>query len=859
MNNYSISVYRPPLPAAGENDGRRQATLLRTFIDHMIRYETTKRVELERHWNRARMYDAGRQWIRPLRNSGGSRLWFAWEPIRFTEGGSKFPMPVRNVFARAIQDEVARLVGVGSKPYVRVDDPEKAEGAVKAKHVLVDRNEKTGWERQNRRGAYHAAIFGQWIETVWWEVNFLKTGSYPKTDVAGCRDCGFMLAGPEVSREEAQSLPGQAAIGVIDQQAQKTQFFVENCPTCAQPLRPMSPPEEVWRTQQDSLGRPLAQELPMGEDLTGIVSPYSFFPQNQGIGYETDDEMEEYAIRTPRSIPYFRAHYLNGKEIKPDRGFATYRHHPVVTSFGITYAVEGIWDNHNMEDVYVQKPTEEFPKGRFVVMAGPILLYDGDYLIEGTDIPRRETLVAQWELRESEIWGKSLAEDLFSTQDNINTTISQKINIRDKHANPRMVIHEGMHFDFDAGANSRYQSDIWTVNTRGIPPEVRDQYPKFFGNAGPAWSFHQDIEEELNFVSDISGARNPEIGNVSGVELNYSALLFAAQKSGERRRPRNDGLRSLKRRIWSTRLRHIAYFYREDRLIHYRDDSDKEAVQQIRGFHLQDQTDVALEDEPYVDSAIAVRASIQQGLDWGTIRTSANGGSYGADRKINHAIGVPEDLNSDRNTQEDGASSEWKEHYNEDIEPMIDQQADLHDIHRAMHDLSFSGRDGDKLKEQMLQESGIRWPMVLRATWEWERLFSQLNTMAQAVREAPDPEKLLTMVEHGVMGPEEAVEIPDKIDSFKLRLIGFPSVLELQIQHVWIRLLEAHGIKVTKGSALWKLVRFKAHILGHWKLMVQATAPMGGAPPGPGAAGPGAPGPTMDQAASPSSVPAPAA
>src|SRR4029453_8283304 len=89
-------------------------------------------------------------------------------------------------------------------------------------------------------------------------------------------------------------------------------------------------------------------------------------------------------------------------------------------------------------------------------------------------------------------------------------------------------------------------------------------------------------------------------------------------------------------------------------------------------------------------SGIALRASIEQGMKYGTVRTSANGGSYEADRRINEAIGIPRDLSTDRNAQWEFAHFEWSNWMDDEIEPAIDQDADDH----ALHLRSEGGRVG---------------------------------------------------------------------------------------------------------------------------------------------------------------------
>lgn len=867
---YFTAGRRPKLPPIGDPAVQDQshASQCRAYLSWWFRYRTTKRAELERTWNRARLYDAAKQWLQPYRKAGTDRLWYNWEPLRLTGKADMFPRPVRNHFSPALQDEVSRLVGVGRRPYIRLDDPEKEMGAMLSKQVLLDRVEKTDWDRQQRIGCYHAAAFGQWIQES--NLEYTKTNCVKAAPPNAMRcptdGCGFMLTSSEVTEEQARDLPP----GVSHREENPNASFdkglgpylhmVDNCPLCSEPLRQWEDiPRDLWSNGgQDSLGRPMSVKQSLADDVSGPVSPYDFWPDNQGVGYESADKMEAFGMRRPRSVDWVKNHYENSVGIMPNADVEAFAHHPVLVSYGMGHFVastDGIWDSWGMLDEFYQKPNADFPRGRAIVMWGTRLLVDDEYYLPNTDIERVNIQVAQWELRENEIWGKSLSEDLFSVQDNINSTLSQAMNIRQKYTDPKILLHQGMDLEFRGGARSNYSSDVWTINNTGVPPEIAAQYPKFFGNQGVPSEIFQEMDREIQFVQTASGARSAEIGNVSGVELNYSALLFAAQKSAERRKPRVQGIRNLNRMSWTHKLRMIAAFWREERLIHYRNDSNQWAVRQVRGFELKGQTDVTLEDEALVDSAIALRASIEQGMKYQTIRTSANGGSYGADQKINRAIGIPEDLNSDRNQQEDGAGIEWLAWLDDDIEPAIDREHEDHLIHYRRHNIDFEGRKGKELQKALLLEHGVQWGRdVLIPTWEWERLLIDLYQMREGIRESQKmpPDK---MMEAGVP-PEKIMSLQQQVENLKLNLIGFPGQLELQIYNVWKRLLLATGntklLIPQSVSLIWplhRLVRFKAHLLGHTMIALQRPyIQQAQGPPPPGGAGLGGVNPIQMQA-----------
>ncbi len=862
---YSV-IRRPDVPPIrGITGDPTHVAACRNFLNSQIRYYTTKRTELERQWNRARLFDAGKQWIRPMLGWGGSRYWFQWEPVKVTGRQDSFPRPVRNIFSPAIQDEVSRLVGVGSKPYVRVDDPDAEDGAILAKRLLHWRNEQDDWDPKNRRGCYQAAMFGQWVQSLYWASSKLRAIEDPVTTATRCpKGCDFMMSQPQITGGEAAKYSSGLDVSITGEGQQE--YGMSRCPKCGDEMEPYAPREDVWRGGKDSFDRPMSTMQPTGEELSSNVSPYGFFPQNQGIGYELDTDMREFTLRTPRDLMYLEEYYEDGGEVKAERQFELFKHHPVLTGgYGLTIGAEGVWDNHALEDIYVGRPSVKFPRGRMFVMAGDRLLFDGELMIPGTDIPRLDVSVAQWELRDNEIWGKPLGEDLFSPQVNTNSTLSQAMDIQQKHVSPKVILHEGMHLQFAGGAKSAYAGDIWTLQTRGIPPETAARFPFLFGHQGAPSSVWQMLDNDRDYIPTATGARGAEVGDVSGVEAqNYSALLFAAQKSATRRKPRQASFRRLKKNIWTRRLEMAAALYTDERLMHFKDDSNKWHVETVRGTALKGQTTVILEEEPIVDSATASRASIQQAIEWQTLSTSANGGSYSTDRRINRAINLPEELTEERNVQEDIATQEWKEFVDPQLslELGVDQAGDNHQIHFNNHSIAIDGSQEAKGLRQELLAMGIPWSKILHATWEWERMLSDLERRIALVRSAPDPQGMLSnLVETGVdplMAVQRVQQMQEQLEKMRASIEAFPPAMELRIYAVWMRLIDVAQIRGKDGrptitnmvAPLKKLVRFNAHRLAHLKLAsgyVPADAPT----PGPPAMGPGPAPPQLEAGAAP--------
>jgi hypothetical protein len=865
------------------------ATRLKSFLDQIFVPTSPVRLKKESIWNRGRLYRQGDQWLMPLVSDG--TINYNWIPIRLGKRTTPFPMPVVQKYSPAIENEAARLVGVGSKPSIITDDddPATVKGARYAKNALQDLNRRMNFDDQQARGTYHMPQYGQWIQKDWWGHDELEKTRIAVATAVGCPNCDYVLADKNLPPDQGKALAAQAPHAINHQVFQdpanpytepRVLSQANACPNCPPPpppappsiedmaassmgaegapappappaeppwpyrLQPYAPTFDEAATRKDALGRTLGEDVPLGDVMSEVVSPWDWWPE--GGGLETDiHTMQEFGQESIRSIPWIKRHYPKTSEgVRAENASEMFEHHPVLGSFILSgYVTEGILDNHCRVREWYCKPTAEFPHGRAMVIAlgGNIVLMDDDYEIEslqpgheGTFVPRVEYDVAQWEERDREVWGISMGEyGLFKLQDVINLTKSQIQDIRQKWLSPKMIFRSGMNVRFAGGPGSQFPADSWTIDSADP-----NEKPFVFGNTAPDTGVYQEMDRDERHVQDLAGQGTAELGNVApNTELNYSALLLAANKSAERRKPRIDRTRRMKVRRYEYRLLLMQEMYAEDRLMRVLGTNDKTTLERFTGLSFNGQIRVEFEDEPLVDVSIARRASLKQSQEMGALKVDTAAGA----REINRLLELPADINKHSNIQVERAEEEfqrWKKGY----KPGLDPQGDEHMAHFNQHEDDLRGRDAiDKIDSL----GPNVWSQVLAACYTWNRalkaiegaelLLNQAMAAAQAPPPpGPPPDAPRSEAMHAQVAKETIEQKRnEQIAALEQQVTPFPKDTQGRIEMLWTAFCAPimPTLQPVQQETLAQLIIWKAHSLAHWnEVQVQALQAMAGMP-----------------------------
>jgi len=170
-------------------------------------------------------------------------------------------------------------------------------------------------------------------------------------------------------------------------------------------LEPFTPVKDEL-SSFDPFGRPMSKQVPKGNWRLKTISPYDQFVRNLGVD-EKPNTLDEFTIVEVVPIDYVRNHFPNGHLVKAEQPAVLMMFHPVAGERTIYQGTgaggPGMFRNHVRLKRKFQKPRMEVPKGedgkpipnapaqpnrgRAVVMAGDVVLEDGDFQIESQNNP----------------------------------------------------------------------------------------------------------------------------------------------------------------------------------------------------------------------------------------------------------------------------------------------------------------------------------------------------------------------------------------------------------------------------------------------------------------------------------------
>jgi hypothetical protein len=865
-------------------------------MEHVFKPDLPYRIGIRRLLNRERLYRMGTQWLEPVLDDGFMSA--DWSILQ-QDDLNGIPMPVQNELFPIVTREAAMLVKVGENPYIRPsrNNPANEKAAKLAKDILRSSLDEVGVHDLEREGSMHITTYGTWWQVSYMDYDFTKTTRVGAEGALRCptEDCDVRLASAALSEEEGEKIAAVSpdAVSITEgpdpnneYMDPELQYKMVRCPRCTshkgmgmkpsfeetglprlgaagQPaqefgevempgppaLVPHEPTEEEATAGTDFLGRPLGEDVPVGEAVLENVSPFDANPNPSSQGLDCNPRnWEEFGWAIPRSLDWIRSRYPeNGWKVKAEWGSEIYRYHPVLGglgSGGITVGGPEMFQNHALVRTFVKKPymekvldedgkeTDKAKRnlGRLIIEANHVILLDTTLEVESKDRPgvyvrRYHFDWVQWELRDREPHGIGPIELLFSQQDTINTNKSQQMDTRHRMANPKWIAPDGTEFTYKGGAGSNYTSDFlyYRVADKKYRKEFKPE--PFPGLTIPAGVF-QEFQSDIDAMPRIALAAEVDQGEPPGGVTAYSALLLLAQKSADSRKPRNERIRDMKRRIYRHHLELIQEFYREPRVYRMRQNNDKWSVKEFIGLDLNGEVDVQFDVEPVIDIGVAKREGVQLGLQLGTIKAD----SAPAKARINQALEITNEINADQNQQVERAQNEYIAWIQKDKPPIIREMTGTDDplIHWQQHTEDLQGEEWEDRKE------ACEWWRVELALTTWYEDFKALMSMEELFKGQPPipPIPDIALAEAPVGGPEVYGAAMKKYQmdmQIKAKLDALPKQTELRILAIWQETLKPLGLvpedfdQTDQALAFRKVVRAEAHAQGHRYLLEKRT------------------------------------
>lgn len=675
---------------------------------------------------------------------------------------------------------------------------------------------------------------------------------------------------PAVAKEGDQ--PQDSADGGFTDSPQGIEFDPTD-PTASDPTDPRildGPPDLIGYTpagdalnQFDFFKRPLGEDMPLGEWKLRTLTPDEVFYRDYGLRVYPG-KIDEFTIVTVETLNYIRNRYPAGGLVEPESakhllefhpiygeremyenataGVNAFRHHARLKQHHRQPAMQ-LWRDANGEpekDAQGKKTGRMvMDRGRSVVMAGDVLLYDGDYLMEsqanpGEWVPRCNLDYATFDLRSGgkELEGVSLAERMWDAQEYYNETWSQIMDCQQMKGTPKWLATPGMTLSFE---NAGGAGGIYTWKPDPLSPTIA---PKEIDNELMNVEVYQSLDRVQKYLQ--RSLTDVESGNVPTGVTAALALQILAEQSNEKRRPRIRRIKEMLQRQFFHGLVLLHELAVEARPAWVKGDDDEEKQISWKGQDLF-VGQVKIEAEPDQSSDLVRQQTVRDMLnDYPQLLQDPR-----ARRAVADIMRAPKELFERQDLQEEQARREFSEFVDGMVEPVIDEDIDDDDAHADRH-----GIDCMSPKWRAMEQEA-NWNGALVYLSDWRKIFEQGKTIPVTPEQQTQYQKSMAdynaraqqaqRAQQPFVGPDgqpvpppqapQPTQIPPMSQQFDDQ--NMPALLELRIMKCWkIILMEnqfiptpvqpstAKGVSVgdkvdMTPEPLRQVMRFRAHLAAH--------------------------------------------
>ncbi len=812
-------------------------------------------------------YELGRQWIeRDWEETFEGVRSFAFKEMQPTSE-IELPKPVTNRIAPAVDIEFATLSKRQWKPKVVTGtrDP-RAQAATKvANDVLNDRLEKLQWADKRDRFIRNVIIYGTGIMKSWWNESWSEL-AWVAVNASRCSACGALYSEPYTK----DGLP------------------ITACVACGGPLVDANLTEEE-SYQKDIFARPLGQTVPKGGTDLEVISPFEYYPQNGGVGYNNLSAVM-HGVNKVRSLDWVEEHYPHLiDQVEPESPEELMRFHPFLGEWDIIgrfdYGMDaGIYDHHTQVYEMIHYPSFRHPEGRKIVVIGhkQALIAENTGLVHriedqtGTaEVPSVMFTSAVWKEREGEFWGKGLPDDLISPQNRVNGMDAQTIEARERMGSPNLMIPDDADLDGPEFNAAYGLGKLFRYRVSPINPQAK---PEVFGSILMPQGVYNERQACIDDMTAIVGPADIEVGEAPRNVTTTSGLQILGEQAERKRATRERGIVSSLESVWEHQLK-LLWVNRVDPDTYEAANPDGGwEIKQYDREAIAGQTKVKVEKQAYVDQSVIMREATREALTDGLYDIS----SPLARKRVLENMGLPTDINEESSLQIDKAKQQWVDFVDDGRIPIIDASLDNHQIRFQT------------LGTMLLQDEGKQmaraacWEQILPLIAGWEEELARMEAVDARTREfyGGEPPKdqaeemyaeamiqykeqmaryeaasAVAMQDAGPEGqnPDAAAQIPPPPQEPPAPIF-LPKQIELKILGTWSQLIDKRtveqpqpglqGIIVQKAAQTMEdptaiqqrveeWLRFRAVVDGYRLMAQKAQMAMMPQPPAPGSA-PGA-------------------
>jgi hypothetical protein len=499
-------------------------------IEGYYKKDATGKVQLSYHWQRNHLMLDGLQWLVFDSSVATGGLWRRLDVSRQNEF---IPRPVTNYLFDTFQTLKSYLIKTKPRSSVYPNtELFQDKMASKIAELCLESN----WEKLKEQANYEYAAaclvaYGTVFKKSYWDTSSLVMSKVPRMTQIPKMD---PVTGMLIGMEEAQ----------------------ETDPTT---------------------GDPLFDTIPLGDVNTDVVEPYRICLDPLANDIHKIRWIMEYSIqplawikeiygKDPASNPGYTGLAESVEEETNLQG-SLKRFYQLKQSSGLKQRIEGgtslgsseeSLSNSAVVKEYYERPSQQFPNGRLVVVANGVCLYSGDSPYTGPELgdwhPYSE---CRWELVPGRFWGKSPLDNAAELQKRLNSVDSVIVLNRKTMAIPQKLIPTSAGIAPGTWTGRPGQEIMWR-DAGGAKPE----YLPAMGVDGSVFQERAQIIEDMKAITGaidiLKGDRPDGITAASALEMLYEVgmgKLF----------PVLDRWKSFVESDQKKQLKIIAKFYKEPR------------------------------------------------------------------------------------------------------------------------------------------------------------------------------------------------------------------------------------------------------------------------------------------------------
>lgn len=839
-----MAIKRPERPNTAPEKGS-SAEEYKAFFDGFHDIDSPYRQQLLADCAENKALIECRHWLSKEPRSAPGRV-----PRWFDQSSAEIPMPDKNRILELVDNETAKLGRRKSKGKVRSRVQREGEqGAARAGAEVLDHHlREIKWDRVRRRAIYRNVAYGTLILRSHWVTNYMDTVRVGVPNGHKCQECGEAYADKNVSSKDVMKTPPEliARLGRedkfdFDSPGLKTSFSVNACLKCGSGAILPSVPTPELTENKDLLGRDLGQDIPKGNAVLESLEPWEVSFENEGIGIDPDT-CSEYLVEQIKSLDWVRCHFQHPEmdSLLPEDQTMLIDRHPILGESDNSGRSDSrnLFRNHVRVRWYYKKPKDARDLGRYVIMAGRLLMHDGDLCVWTKDakgrkqrLERCKMLVGRFWIRDGEMYGMSLLAPLKSPQRRINMIGSQVIDRRERHAEI-LVSTTGQRVRPGANLAGLTGSHL-TVDP---DPEAPNQGLQIIETKVIDSQVYKEEEGLEQFMREVVGAYDGDLGKTppSGTPaIQYK--LMADQASG-RREERENELKNTFEEAYSHQMSLLQHFAREDRRYDVMGPGEQWEEKYYKGSDLIGQTDIEIEEEASFDEDAYTKEMVIQADGMGLVPKDDPITAH----EVLKVMGLPSSIAERRNVQIEDASRKWAGFKDRGKVPVPDPSQDDHGLKFAFYGKVLMGEDGIALKEK------ARWEEILPLIAGWDDQPGQPNMdgtpgkppgnlaraealdlqvrQLQSTLSAPPPQPMpftgdplqdaqIDGANKQAMAPyEQAQQMLLQLPADPAQLL-LPKALEQRIFVVWQQMLQEAGYQVAPEQL--PLLQFEAVVEAH--------------------------------------------